>query len=153
MEGYRRPAIPRLEFRDADGVVIRYGDRWWDTPSEDLPYSVTVHPQRFAPLVDVARALDSVIPAAHRPGGAALPISIEVTAFPGAIIWVGGRDFPFPTCGCDACDEDVAQLADQMEELVDAVVEGRWAGDENSFRYWGDWGSRGQSTNPDGRTP
>jgi hypothetical protein len=151
MEGYRRPPIARLEFLAADGTVIPYGERWWDTPSADLPYSVTAHPERFAPLLEVARALEKAIPSAHRAGGDGIPLSVEPTTFPGVIVWVGGRDFPFPTCGCDACDEDVEQLAEQMEELVEAVVEGRWTGDADAFAYWGDWGRRGGGTNPRGR--
>src|SRR4051812_3217635 len=102
MEGYRRPPIERGEFRDADGHVIPYGDRWRDTPSEDLPYSVTTNPERFAPVQEVARALDAALPDIHRPGGGGIPIEFEFTDLPGAFVWVGGTRFPFPVCGCDA---------------------------------------------------
>jgi len=151
VDGYRRPPIEPGEFRDGRGAIIPYGDRWRDTPSDELPYSVTAHPERFAPLQDVARALDAAIPTAHRPGGAGIPVEIELTDLPGAFIWVAGHRFPFPVCGCDACDEDVPALAEQMEQLVDAVVAGRWDGDADSFAYWGDWGRRGGWSNPQGR--
>lgn len=151
MEGYRRPAIERGEFRDAAGAVIPYGARWRDTPPEDLPYSVTAHPERFAPVAEVARALAAAIAAAHRPGGGGVPIEVEVTPFPGAILRVAGHDFPFPVCGCDACDEDVEELADEMEQLVDAVVAGRFRADAHGVEYWGDWGARGRRTSPQGR--
>ena len=151
MEGYRRPPIVQAEFRDADGHVIPYGNRWADTPSADLPYSVTTHPERFAPLQDVARALETALPSAHRAGGGGIPIEVELTDLPGAFIWVAGHRIPFPVCGCDACDEDVDGLVEQMEQLVDAVVAGRWAGDADSFAYWGDWGRSGAWTNPQGR--
>jgi hypothetical protein len=151
MEGYRRPPIPRGEFRDAGGHVIRYGDRWGDTAPDELPYGVTTHPERFAPLQDVARALEAALPTAHRPGGVGIPVEIELTDLPGAFVWVAGHRFPFPVCGCDACDEDVERLAEDMEHLVGAVVAGRWAGDAESFAYWGDWGRRGGWANPQGR--
>lgn len=149
MEGYRRPAIDRGAYRDESGALIPYGDRWRDTPSEDLPYSVTTHPERFAPLHDVARALESALPPAHRPGGAGPVVEFELTDHPGVMVRVDGRDFPFPVCGCDACDEDVVGLAEQMEHLVEAVVAGRYEDTGDGFRYWGDWGSRGGWTNPD----
>ena len=150
MDGYRRPPIERGEFRDGDGRVIPYGDRWRNTPSEDLPYSITTHPERFAPVQEVARALEAALPAANRPGGDGIPIGVEFTDFPGVIIRVGMKDFPFPVCGCDACDEEVGRLATDMEELVEAAVAGRYEGDADSYRYWGEWGSRSGWTKPQG---
>lgn len=155
MDGYRRPPIVVGEFRDQEGEVIPYGRRWDNVPASDLPYSVTAHPERFAPIVDVARALAASLPEAHRTGGsgatAEFTVAIEITPFPGAMISVAGHDFVFPPCGCDACDEDVEQLAEDMELLVDAVVAGRFEATRYSFRYWGEWGSKGGSTNPIGR--
>jgi len=55
---YVRPPVPRQVFHDADGAPFEYGGRWddLDGPPEDT-YSVDSHPERFAPLVDVADAL------------------------------------------------------------------------------------------------
>src|SRR5690606_12708315 len=52
----RRPEIDAPVFRDADGRVIDYGNRWSGSPPEDT-YSVDTHPERFAPLSVVADAL------------------------------------------------------------------------------------------------
>ena len=59
MSEYTRPQIESVEFRDDDGNVIEYGNRWASrggTPPEDS-YSVDEHPERFAPLHTVAAAL------------------------------------------------------------------------------------------------
>lgn len=54
---YERPQLPHLVFTDADGVTIPYGDRWSADGPPERTYSRTRHPERFAPLADVARAL------------------------------------------------------------------------------------------------
>lgn len=59
MSEYTRPQIESVEFRDDDGNIIDYGNRWASrggTPPEDS-YSVDEHPERFAPLHTVAAAL------------------------------------------------------------------------------------------------
>lgn len=58
MPAYVRPPIPRQVFHDADGRPFEYGERWagLEGPPEDA-YSVDSHPERFAPVVDVADAL------------------------------------------------------------------------------------------------
>ena len=54
---YRRPLLPRQQFRDADGAVIDYGNRWGMSGPPEHTYSVVSHPERFGPLTDVAQAL------------------------------------------------------------------------------------------------
>ncbi|OLT50941.1 DUF6226 family protein [Cellulosimicrobium sp. CUA-896] len=58
MPAYVRPPVPRQVFHDAEGRPYEYGERWADRdgPPEDA-YSVDSHPERFAPVVDVADAL------------------------------------------------------------------------------------------------
>lgn len=58
MREYTRPYVEPVEFRDDEGNVIDYGNRWagLGTPPEDS-YSVVDHPERFAPLHAVAEAL------------------------------------------------------------------------------------------------
>ncbi len=59
MLDYVRPPIVIDEFLDDDGSVIPYGNRWLDNDRDgpEDTYSVTKHPERFQPLVDVAHAI------------------------------------------------------------------------------------------------
>ena len=121
----------------------------------DATYSVITHPERFAPLHTVADALldyltkqyeaaaiedpsfaadlmdgqSDVLRAVRiRPQNtSAAPLTLVFTAFPGVVVHAGVlHDFPFPDCGCDACDETVESASDGLEELVMAVAEGRY---------------------------
>lgn len=148
-----RPPIPEQVFRDAHGTVIDYGRRWgWDSPPDDT-YSVTSNLERYAPLHAVAEALIAwlvetydataaedparvadalahkiearravtVTPADDR----AAPITLVFTSFPGLIMHAGVLyDDRMPHCGCDACDEGVLDLAEELEHKVFAVVTG-----------------------------
>lgn len=58
---------------------------------------------------------------------AAAPLTFVLTKFPGVFLHAGAlRDHYFPSCGCDACDDDVEGLAEQLEWTVRAVVSGRY---------------------------
>ena len=143
---YTRPHIQEQEFRDARGEVIRYGSRWGlDGPPTET-YSVRTHPERFAPLRLVAESLMDALdvqPAAagsmfgrldpgessrfDPPNAGASPIVIAFTQFPGVRLRAGAHFVTaFPHCGCDACDESVSDAIDQLEQLVFAIVEGRF---------------------------
>ncbi|WP_130506997.1 DUF6226 family protein [Microterricola gilva] len=53
------------------------------------------------------------------------PLLIALTAYPGVILNAGIlHEFPFPFCGCEACDESVEGTASELEELVLAVAAG-----------------------------
>ncbi len=56
LEGYRRPVTGEQNYFNDRGTPISYGQRWPGQPGEES-YTVTVHPQRFAPLHTVAQAL------------------------------------------------------------------------------------------------
>lgn len=59
MAEYTRPPVEPMEFRDASGEIVNYGDRWAHldhSPPEDS-YSRVRHPERFAPVHTVANAL------------------------------------------------------------------------------------------------
>ena len=153
MESYRRPDVPALEYRDANGRVIPYGERWgMDGPPDDT-YTVLTHPERFQPLHDVARALIAYLGRAYditvnedpapladvseryvrattavrltptNPRSA--PIAVVFTDLPGIVLMAGALLVePLPVCGCDACDDSVEALADGLEWKVSAIIEG-----------------------------
>lgn len=153
MESYRRPVIESAVFRDDDGAVIAYGERWGrESPPSDS-YSALLNADRFRPLHQIAQALidalvaeyaatveddlalasdlmrdrDDVIRAVRvtpdDPGSA--PLTFVFTSFPSVIVHAGLlHDFLYPTCGCEACDESWESMADSMEWDVQTVVAG-----------------------------
>nr|NLD41262.1 hypothetical protein [Actinomycetales bacterium] len=155
MSTYHRPAIEPLEFRDAEGNVIPYGERWGGgSPPEDT-YSVDTHPERFAPLHAVAEALiahlgevydvevtegsevaqdfnhpidDAVRAVRIQPRSpACAALTFAFSSYPGVHLHAGLlHDFRYPGCGCDACDETWEGQAEELERYVLAVVGGRF---------------------------
>lgn len=57
----------------------------------------------------------------------AAPIAVVFSTFPGLNVRLG-RWFtePFPSCGCDACDESAKGEIERLNEIVDDVVAGRF---------------------------
>lgn len=166
MGTYSRPVIEAPVFRDADGAVINYGNRWRGSPPEGT-YSVDTHPERFAPLHVVADAViahlaesydveiddsaetadDLLTPTFHeieravriRPNGSrCAPLTLVFTAYPGISMHAGLlHDFHYPVCGCDACDSNWQAEADELEQQVFAVVGGRYREKiERGLRLW-----------------
>lgn len=159
---YVRPAIESPVFRDDDGRVIEYGRRWPDSPPEDA-YSVDRHPERFAPLHTIADALIAHLRAAYDvevredlevasdlihprddviravritpsdPASASL--TFVFTGYPGILLHAGLlHDFPYPACGCEACDSEWTVEADELEQQVLAVVSGGYLESIDSWR-------------------
>jgi hypothetical protein len=142
-----------VEFRDATGAVIDYGNRWgMDSPPDDT-YSVTSNLERFRPLHAVADALVAWLvetfdvavtddpEAVAQSIGARIPASRAVrldpadasaaaltlvfTDFPGVVLHAGVTcTVHLPPCGCDACDETWQNGAEELEFTVRAVVGG-----------------------------
>jgi hypothetical protein len=144
LEDYVRPELAPETYRDAGGAVIPYGERWPGCVAPDAAYSVCAHPQRFAPLTGVARALVAHLHARYRTaleedgrtlvltpeGEDRAPLAFRLTDLPGVELHAGlVTGFRYPDCGCDACDDDVPVLVEELEERVAAVVSGR-------FREW-----------------
>ncbi|MEC5180498.1 DUF6226 family protein [Arthrobacter sp. CG_A4] len=150
---YVRLDLPAKTYYSREGEPIRYGSHWGaDGPSPDS-YSLDSHPERFAGLHVVARALiehlravydvdvqeDPVhagelvrevkdvrqaVKVAPRRSGAASQ-TLLVTDYPGLVVHAGVlHDFPFPVCVCDACDQTEETTADRLEQLVLSVAAG-----------------------------
>ncbi len=153
MPDYVRPNLPQEVFYDSAGAVIDYGNRYRGKSPPDDSYSVDSNPQRFAPLHLVADALiehltasyaveiiDDIATAADLiqerqdvlravriipPKSEQATLTVVYTSYPGVIVHAGLlQDFPFPLCGCDACDESLERVADELEQTVLSVVAG-----------------------------
>ena len=56
----------------------------------------------------------------------AAPLTIVLSDFPGVVVRVGRSHIErFPSCGCDACDEDPAELVNELRQLVEWLVDGQ----------------------------
>jgi hypothetical protein len=150
---YVRPSLNVPVFHDPSGAVIDYGNRWPGEALPEDRYSVISHSERFAPLHSVADALiehlwttyeasvsHNIAVATDLMAGRndviravriipsredASPLTFAFTSFPGVVVHAGFlHDFPFPDCGCDACDESLEGLAGEMEWKVMAVAAG-----------------------------
>lgn len=125
---------------------------WHDGTPPPEAYSRITNPERFRPLhtlalalveqlavdYEVARSdtfvlLPDVRPFEHAhtpvtltpvtPNGA--PIAIAFTEFPSVIVRYGKwLSDPFPSCGCDACDETAEGEGERLERLLREVVAG-----------------------------
>lgn len=155
MPEYRRPPLPQRRYLDENGTPIHYGRRWGEDGPPEETYSRTRDLDRFAGLHDVGRALvswlESEFEVAVDAGKqddpypvfgvvdpvevvrvtpsttSAAPITFAFTTFPGIALRAGAlHDFHFPVCGCDACDDDVVLVADDLERTVQAIVAGRY---------------------------
>lgn len=161
LRDYVRPRVDLGTWSDASGEPIDYGAVYWDDvepPSE--VYSTCAHPERFEPVVTVARALidhlertydvdrteegtgerQRVTLAPRSGGGAPLTMLFPLRGLPGVELEAGFRyrDM-WPDCGCDACDDSVPALLDDFETMVFAVVEGtmsEWRSEADGREPW-----------------
>lgn len=166
---YRRPVVTIATFFDASGEPIPYGSRYWGTQGEPPAdaYSACAHPERFMPVAIVGRALVDYLTAAHavertdsviagRPntrltprsgGGTPLTFIFGREESPNVRVRAGWRYEGFwPGCGCDACDDDVAILLDELENTVLTIAQGgmsewRSGPDPSSHLYEDDAGN------------
>lgn len=77
--------------------------------------------------LDAALGVEVVSEVRLEPRGRGAPIAIALTTFPGLAVRLGRWVLEFfPSCGCDACDEQPEHLLDDFRRHVDAVVAGRF---------------------------
>lgn len=135
------PPLPAGRWLDADRREIPFGDRWGTGQPPEDAYSRVTHPERYAPLHDVADALVAHLLAEYdcvaeedataphelravrlRPAGGQ-GFRLAWTDFPGVCAGLGGEvDEAAPLCGCDACDESLERAAAQFCDRVLAFV-------------------------------
>jgi hypothetical protein len=108
-------------------ALIDYLDRTYDVVLESGPSCMEVFlrpefglvpgPVDPADLIDAARISPQDLSCA--------PLTFGFTSYPGLWMCAGVLyDFAFPHCGCDACDEGIDYLLDEMEQAVFAVTQG-----------------------------
>ncbi|MEI3866496.1 DUF6226 family protein [Microbacterium sp. CCNWLW134] len=125
---YVRPSFATQTFRDRDGRVIDYGNRWHGSPPD------VVRGVRLRPVDASCAALTFIFH--DRPG-------VHVHA--GLL-----HDFAYPVCSCDACDSTWEHEANELERLVRAVVNGHYR-EAISFREGDPWLAFAFES-PDGRS-
>ena len=154
MVDYVRPPFEAHEYRDDDGRVIKYGNRWGLNSPPTESYSRTSHLDRYEPLQVVARALIDYLASTYdvtldksascitdflRPldvleivrvsplDPICASLTFGFTPFPAVFLHAGVlRDFAYPNCGCDACDHGIEELLDYLEWSVFAVTGGNF---------------------------
>ena len=68
------------------------------------------------------------------------PLTFTFTTFPGVLLRYGYcGEASFPSCGCDACDEDPEEEAGRMVQLVRDVVAGGFAETRRQRPFRRDW--------------
>lgn len=145
----------------------------FEPPDEDA-YGRVTNPDRYQPVVAAAREmidglsadfdvaisrgtakedfatwLDPAAETMRLEPAAGAPLRVLITDFPGVVLSFGrwGHE-AFPSCGCDACDEDPDELIAELTWLIEAVTSGAYVEELNrrtlTRSYSGPWGRRGR---------
>lgn len=161
LRDYVRPRLDLGTWLDDEGRPIEYGHRWGVDEPPKVMYSECAHPERFEPIMTTARALldhleqrydvnraeivrgeQTYVTLTPRSGdGTALTVKFPLTGLPGVDVRAGFRYRNWwPGCGCDACDDFVPDMIDELEDAVFAIVEGtmsEWrSGPEGPAPWW-----------------
>lgn len=139
----------------ASGIdALEWAPRWPDSPPDDA-YSRVTDPERFRVLQPFVLALlddlDAEFDVRREPAGAisggaaeqvhwsdpvrlipsdpqAAALTVAFTSFPGVLVRFGeATDLVLPFCGCDACDDLVQHLVEDLRFHVEALVTGGFA--------------------------
>ncbi len=131
------------------------GSRWGPEGPPEEAYSRVTNAERFRPLhtamldiigrlergfdvereegygldEELERRFDLALPGVrltpNDPGAA--PIAVVFSGFPGIQVRFGRwYTDPFPSCGCDACDESAEGEIERLTDMIDDVVAGRF---------------------------
>lgn len=98
-------------------------------------FDVTVY-RTEAAAADLLRVPEGIVSAVRiAPNDpSAAPLTFVLTSVPGLYVHAGAlHDFLFPVCGCDACDEEIISVADELEWTVHRVVGGGYT---EQFESW-----------------
>ena len=158
------------------------GSRWGPEGPPEEAYSRVTDAERFRPLhgamreiigrlendfeveredgygldEELERGLELAGPSVRlspRNAGAA-PIGVVFTKFPGLHLRFGRwYKEPFPSCGCDACDESAEGEIERLTEMVEDVTAGRFreALRRPLISFWGSAWRETKFWSPDGR--
>ena len=82
--------------------------------------------------------------------GAGAPLTVAFTTFPGLLVRSGTWQVEaYPVCGCDACDEQPADLIERLRERVGVIVSDGFTErvkrrrlGSNEVRVWPPWAPR-----------
>jgi hypothetical protein len=110
-----QPAAVRLLIPAADTLVADLAER----------FEVTVTRAPAAPRrISKVQPIETI--QLSPPHTDQAPLTITTTSFPGPSLDVGaGQHLALPACGCDACDEQVQNLVEDLVKYCKAVAEGR----------------------------
>ena len=142
----------------------------FEEPEPDA-YGRVTNPERFQVVVDAAETLiddlvyrfdvvktygtsaddfpdwnEAAVATVRLTPSAGARLVFMITDVPGVVVRYGRwMHEAFPFCGCDACNEQPAEVIKRMRDLVEAVVDGRFAEEATKRRirttYSGSWGS------------
>ena len=101
---------------------------------------------RGTTTVDFQEWIGAVLPTVRLVPRQGVPITFAWTSFPGVLARFGSCRESFPSCGCDACDENPVGEAERLIRLTETAVDGRYEEELTRRRlrcsFAGTWGNK-----------